>query len=298
MSFIDFCQKNCIPFKNDELMCNHTSFKIGGKADYFIECDNPECLKAIMEAVKKINLPYFILGKGSNILVSDKGFRGVVISLSGFDKITVENETLTAGAGVSLARVCTVALENSLSGIEFAYGIPGSVGGALYMNAGAYGGEMSQAVIGATVLTKDGDIKEIGICDMNLSYRQSVFKTNGDIILSVTFGLKKGDSCVIKAQMDDFMSRRKDKQPLEYGSAGSTFKRPEGHFAGALIEKNGLKGMSVGGAMISDKHAGFIINYNNATACDVLALMEKVKEIVLEKDGITLEPEIIFVGEK
>ncbi len=298
MSFCEFLEKNNIPFKKDEPMCNHTSFKIGGNADYFIECDNADCLKAVLKAVKEYNIPYFILGKGSNLLVSDKGIRGAVISLSRLDCIIVEDEIITVGAGVSLAKLCTVALDNSLSGLEFAYGIPGSVGGALYMNAGAYGGEMSQVVTSAYVLSKNGEIKQIDLKDMQLGYRTSAFKTNGDIILSVALKLCKGEKTEIKAKMDDLMGRRKDKQPLEYGSAGSTFKRPEGYFAGALIEKNGFKGYSVGGAMVSEKHAGFVINYNNATAKDVKALIEKIKATVLEKDGVVLEPEVIFVGEE
>lgn len=298
MSFVEFCTDNKILFKKDEMMCNHTSFKIGGKADYFVECDSYDCLKTVLNGARDCGMPYFILGKGSNILVSDKGIRGVVISLAGLEKITVEGETVTADAGVTLARLCTQAFNNSLSGLEFAYGIPGSVGGALYMNAGAYGGEMSQVVISATVLDKNGGIKEIPLECMKLGYRTSVFKTDGDIILSVKFALKRGEKAEIKAKMDDFMFRRKDKQPLEYGSAGSTFKRPKGHFAGALIEKNGFKGVSVGGAMVSQKHAGFLINYNNATASDVKALMEKIKTAVLENDGILLEPEVIFVGEE
>ena len=298
MSFVEFCLDNKIPFKKDEMMCNHTSFKIGGKADYFVECQNSDSLKAILKAVKDYNMPYFILGKGSNLLVSDKGIRGVVISLLGLEEIAVDGDTITVGAGLALAKLCMVALENSLTGLEFAYGIPGSVGGALYMNAGAYGGEMSQVVVSATVLDKNGEIKEVALDDMKLSYRTSTFKTNGDIILSVKFSLNKGEKTLIKEKMDDLMSRRKDKQPLEYGSAGSTFKRPTGYFAGALIEKNNFKGVSVGGAMVSQKHAGFVINYNNATASDVLTLMEKIKSTVLVNDGVLLEPEVIFVGEK
>lgn len=298
MSFEQFCLDNRIPFKKDEIMKNHTSFKIGGKADYFVECKTVDQIKAVMEKVKELGIPYFVLGKGSNLLVSDKGIRGVVISLAGLDEISIQDGIVTAGAGATVARLCTIAFENSLTGLEFAYGIPGSVGGALYMNAGAYGGEVSQAVVSATVLDKLGNIKEIALKDMQLGYRTSVFKTNGDIILSVKFALKKGKADEIKAQMDDFMGRRKDKQPLDYPSAGSTFKRPTGYYAGALIEKNGFKGVTVGGAMISQKHAGFVINYNNATADDVRGLMKKVRDTVLEKDGVELEPEIIFVGEE
>ncbi len=298
MSLSEFCLQNKIAFKKDEIMKNHTSFKIGGKADFFVSPANNDELKAVIMETKRLKVPYFVIGKGSNLLVSDDGIEGVVISLAGFDKITICEDGVTAGAGVTLARLCTCACESGLSGLEFAYGIPGSVGGALYMNAGAYGGEMSQVVASATVLKSDGEIAEIDAKDMNLGYRTSVFKTNGDIILSVKFGLKKCDIAEIKTQMDDYLSRRKEKQPLEYPSAGSTFKRPVGHFAGALIEKNDLKGVSVGGAMVSEKHAGFVINYDNATAKDVLSLMQKIKDTVLEKDSVELEPEVIFVGRK
>lgn len=298
MSFCEFCENNKILFKKDEPMCNHTSFKIGGAADFFVECCDTDCLKAVVLECKRLSMPYFIIGKGSNILVSDKGVDGVVISLCGFSDISLDGDIITVGAGVSLASLCNFACDNCLTGLEFAYGIPGSVGGALYMNAGAYGGEMSQVVLSATVMDESGNVREITLPEMALGYRTSIFKTDGQIVLSAKFGLKKGEKSQIKAQMDDYMSRRKDKQPLEYPSAGSTFKRPTGHFAGALIEKNNLKGMSVGGAMVSDKHAGFVINYDNATAEDVKALMEKIKAVVKENDGVTLEPEVIFVGKE
>lgn len=298
MPFCEFCSQNKIPFKKDEIMKNHTSFKIGGKADYFVECCDADCLKAVVCECNRLSIPYFIIGKGSNILVSDKGVEGVVISLCGFSEISCDGDIITVGAGVSLANLCTFALENSLSGLEFAYGIPGTVGGALYMNAGAYGGEMSQVVIDARAMDKMGNIREIKARDMELGYRESIFKINGDIILSASFKLKKAQKSDIKARMDDFMARRKDKQPLEFPSAGSTFKRPVGHFAGALIEKNNLKGVSVGGAMVSDKHAGFVINYDNATAEDVKGLMKKIKEVVRENDGVELEPEVIFIGKE
>ncbi len=296
MPFNKFCQDNKITLKKNEPMCNHTSFKVGGNADFFVECCSADCLSKLVCECNRVGLPYFIIGKGSNLLVSDSGIEGVVISLCGFDDISVSGQMITVGAGVSLAQLCTFALENSLWGLEFAYGIPGSVGGALYMNAGAYGGEMSQVVLSATVMDKKGNIREVQLKDMCLGYRTSVFKTNGDIILSVKFGLEKGDKKEIKAKMDDFLGRRKDKQPLEYPSAGSTFKRPVGYFAGALIEKNNLKGVSVGGAKVSEKHAGFVINYDNATAKDIKVLMEKIKKTVRENDGVELEPEVIFVG--
>lgn len=296
MPFLSFCNKQKINVKQNESMKNHTSFKIGGKCDYFVTPKNTQQLVSVISKANELQIPYFVLGKGSNLLVSDKGIEGVVISLSGLSDISVHGDEITVSAGVSVASLCTTALENGLSGLEFAYGIPGSVGGGLYMNAGAYGGEFSDTVIKAEYLTKDGEIKEIDISSMALGYRTSVFKTNEGIILSVTFKLSKGDKTEIKAKMDDFLNRRKTKQPLEYPSAGSTFKRPEGYFAGALIEKNNLKGVSVGGAMVSKKHAGFVINYDNATADDVKVLMAKIQSIVKENDGVELTPEIIFVG--
>lgn len=298
MPFLSFCTDQNITVKQNEIMKNHTSFKIGGCCDYFVTPQNVCQLKAVISKASELKLPYFILGKGSNLLVSDKGIEGVVISLCGLDNITVNGEEITASAGVSVANLCVAALENGLSGLEFAYGIPGSVGGGLYMNAGAYGGEFSDTVIRAEYLTKDGQIKEINVNDMALGYRTSIFKTNGGVILSATFKLQKGEKAEIKAKMDDFLNRRKTKQPLEYPSAGSTFKRPVGYFAGALIEQNNLKGFSFGGAMVSEKHAGFVINYDNATAEDVKSLIKKVQEIIKENNGVELEPEVIFVGRK
>ncbi len=298
MAFEKFCFENGIVIKKDEPMKNHTSFKIGGCADYFVECSSVEQFKSVVKKAKQLNMPFYILGKGSNLLVSDKGIEGVVICLNCLNSITVEDDRITAFAGASLAQVCTTACENGLTGLEFAYGIPGTVGGGLYMNAGAYGGEMSQVVISAQYIDCDGEIKSIQLKDMQLGYRTSIFKTGDMIITSVTFKLKKGECCKIKADMDGFMSRRKDKQPLEFPSAGSTFKRPEGHFAGALIEKNNLKGFSVGGAKVSEKHAGFVINYDNATCEDVRKLMDSIKETVLKNDGVELEPEVIFVGKE
>ncbi len=296
MAFEKFCCENQISLKLGEVMKNHTSFKIGGKADYFVNVCSLEELKAVIIKAKELNMPYFILGKGSNLLVSDKGIEGVVICLTGLNEITVCGDEIKAGAGASLAQVCMKAYENGLTGLEFAYGIPGTVGGGLYMNAGAYGGEMSQVTVSAECIDGDGNQESIDASEMQLGYRTSVFKKNGKIITSVKFKLEKGDCGEIKAKMDDFLSRRKDKQPLEYPSAGSTFKRPEGHFAGALIEKNNLKGFSVGGAMVSEKHAGFVINHNNATSDDVKNLMKKIQSSVLENDKVHLEPEVIFVG--
>ena len=296
MPFLSFCKEQCIDIKQNEMMKNHTSFKIGGECDYFVIPKNSQQLKAVINKAKELNLPVFVLGKGSNLLVSDSGVEGVVISMLGLNEIEVNGDEITAGAGVSVAALCVAALNNGLSGLEFAYGIPGSVGGGLYMNAGAYGGEFSDTVIKAEYLSYEGELVTVDAKDMALGYRTSIFKQNGGIILSATFKLKQGESQKIKAAMDDFMDRRKTKQPLEYPSAGSTFKRPTGYFAGALIEENNLKGVSVGGAMVSEKHAGFVINYDNATANDVKGLMAKIKKTVKENNGVELEPEIIFVG--
>lgn len=292
----EFCAQRQIEYKLNEAMNEHTSFKTGGPADIFLAPKSNQELCDIISKLKECDIPYLIIGKGSNLLVSDKGIEGAVLSLLGMDDVVVDGQQLTCSAGASLAAACITAADNGLSGLEFAFGIPGSVGGALYMNAGAYDGEMKQIVASAQVLCEDGCIRQIELDDMALGYRTSIFKSNGKIITSVTFNLKKGDKTEIRNKMDDFLNRRRSKQPLEYPSAGSTFKRPKGYFAGALIEKNNLKGVAVGGAMVSEKHAGFIINYNNATSSDIKELMKKVSETVLEADGVVLEPEVIFVG--
>ncbi len=296
-AFVSFCDEEKIEYKEQEPMRFHTSFKIGGPAAILVLPKNETELSAVLKAVKKNSLPYFILGKGSNLLVSDEGLNKIVISLSALCDITVSGEEIKAGAGASLSAVCSKALSESLTGLEFAFGIPGGIGGALYMNAGAYGGEMSQVVKEAEYITADGEKGSIGIEEMKLGYRTSIFKSSNMIITSVTFSLSKGEKEEIRFKMDDYMGRRKAKQPLEYPSAGSTFKRPEGYFAGALIEKNNLKGKRIGGAMVSEKHAGFVINYDNATARDVKELMKFISDTVLESDGVKLEPEIIFIGE-
>ncbi len=295
-AFKEFCDFEKIEYKALEPMCNHTSFKIGGPADLFVNISETEELKKIIVKLGELKIPYFVIGKGSNLLVSDKGVEGVVISLSGLDGIEVTGDIISAGAGASLAAVCTVAANNSLTGLEFAYGIPASVGGALFMNAGAYGGEMADAVIKAEYISENGEVAEISLEDMLLGYRTSVFKNSNNIITKVYYRLKKGDKTEIRAAMDSFMSRRKSKQPLEFPSAGSTFKRPVGYFAGALIEKNDLKGFSIGGAEVSSKHAGFVINSGNATCEDVKKLMAHIKETVLKSDNVELHPEVIFVG--
>ena len=295
-AFIEFCELNSINCKINETMCEHTTFKIGGPADFYVSPQNTEELSTVISKLRELSIPYFIIGKGSNLLVSDSGIEGAVICLSELDGISVDNDIITAGAGVTLAALCITAAKNSLSGLEFAYGIPGCVGGALYMNAGAYGGEMSNVAVSAECITVDGEIKTLDLNQMQLGYRTSVFKSNNMIITAVKFRLKPGNQDEIRGLMDDFLCRRRDKQPLEFPSAGSTFKRPQGYFAGALIEKNQLKGTKIGGAMVSEKHAGFIINFNNAKCEDVKKLIAFVAEKVYKADNVRLEPEVIFVG--
>lgn len=292
----NFLESENIEYRQNEPMRAHTTFKIGGEADIFIIPASPAALISAVKKCTGLEIPYFILGNGSNLLVSDGGIEGAVISLAGINGISAEGEKITCGAGAMLSSVCLKALSLSLTGLEFAYGIPGTAGGALYMNAGAYGGQMADVIESAECLTASGEIKTLKKEDMRLGYRSSVFKKGGLIIISLTLALKKGDKAEIKAEMDELLNRRKQKQPLEYPSAGSTFKRPEGYFAGALIEKNGLKGLSVGGAQVSEKHAGFVINRGGATAADVKALIGKIQKTVFENDGVMLEPEVIFTG--
>lgn len=294
--FIESIKKEKIKHSENEPMKNHTSFKIGGNADVLLCVKNTEELKRALVLSKKYGVPTFVIGRGSNLLVSDGGIYGAVISLCDMDGIEADGERIICGAGASLSAVCRAACENSLTGLEFAFGIPGSVGGALYMNAGAYGGEMSQVVEAAEYMDFDGNTGKITNAEMHLGYRTSVFMTSEKIITRVVFNLKKGDKNTVSERMNELIERRKQKQPLEYPSAGSTFKRPEGYFAGALIEKNGLKGAKIGGAMVSEKHAGFIVNYDNASSNDVKRLIKHVQDTVYENDGVMLSPEVIFAG--
>lgn len=295
-NFIDSLNINKIEYTLSEPMKNHTSFKIGGNADIFVKIKNEEELSLTLEKAKEFGIPYFLLGKGSNLIVSDKGIDGAVISLLGLDKISIDDDTLTCGAGAALSSVCRAALDNSLSGIEFAYGIPGSIGGAVYMNAGAYGGEIADAIVSAKAIDEKGKIINIEKKDMKLGYRTSVFKNSRMTVVSATFKLKKGEKEDISSAMDDYMNRRLSKQPLEFPSAGSVFKRPVGNYAGTLIEQCGLKGKRIGGAEVSEKHAGFIINKGGATCADVKALIAFIQQSVLNETGVTLEPEVILIG--
>lgn len=291
--FYAFCEKIECEYSTSAALCDYTSFKIGGKADVMVYPDTQKKTEKIVEFANEQKLPFFVLGRGSNLLVSDEGIRGIVINTTKLDKIELVDETtIVCQSGASLMRLCRFALENSLSGLEFAYGIPGTAGGAAYMNAGAYGGEMKDILAKCEHITADGKTGSFEEDELELGYRKSVYSDKDYIITSLTLKLAKANKEEIKAKMDDLMSRRKDKQPLEYPSAGSTFKRPEGHFAGALIEQCGLKGCIVGGAQVSEKHAGFVINVGGATAKDVNELMAHCQKVVFENTGVTLEPEV------
>ncbi len=284
--------------KRNEPMSMHTTFKVGGCCDIMAFVNSAESARGLILCANASGLDYYILGNGSNVLFSDKGFRGAIILLGAdFSDITVKDDVITAAAGASLQRVCRRALENSLSGMEFAYGIPGTVGGAVYMNAGAYGGEMKDVVSSVTCVNKSGEIIVYTSDELKFAYRSSRFLDSGEIILSADFRLQNGDLSSIKARMDELMERRKTRQPLEFPSAGSAFKRPEGTFAGLVIEQSGLKGYTVGGAQISEKHANFIINRGGATAYDIMKLISDVKKTVKEKTGYELECEIRIIGE-
>ncbi len=296
-AFEGFLIDNKIKYLKNEPMSRHTSFHIGGNAQYFVLPDDEKALIGVIDFCKKSDIPITLIGKGSNLVVSDYGIDGVVICTLNMNSIAFsENGEIFASSGVSLAALCTFARDNSLSGLEFAYGIPGSVGGAMFMNAGAYGGEMKDVAVSALCLDENLNTLLIEGDDMCLAYRSSIFKKKGLFILGAYFKLKEDKKEEITARMNDYMGRRKSKQPLEYPSAGSVFKRPEGYFAGALIEKNGFKGFSVGGAQVSEKHAGFIINKGNATCSDVKNLVEIIREKVQKEDGVLLQPELIFIG--
>ena len=285
-----------IEYKLDEPMSNHTSFKTGGKAELFVDIADFDTLVKVLYICKDTDV--FILGKGSNLLVSDDGIRDkVVIHLStDFAQMKLIDETtIEVESGASLASLCKFALANSLTGLEFAYGIPGSCGGAAYMNAGAYGGEMKDVVTKVNHISRDGKIGSYSGDELKFAYRKSAYTDSDLVITSLVLKLEKGDKAEIEAKMTDVMGRRVEKQPLEYPSAGSVFKRPEGYFAGALIEQSDLKGKSIGGAMVSEKHAGFIINYNKATTTDVINLIKYCQKTVYDKFGVNLETEIKFV---
>ncbi len=292
----EIVDRDCI--KYDEPMKNHTSFKVGGPVDILVIPNKIEQVEKIINACKKHKINYFVMGNGSNLIVRDGGFRGVVIKLTPINSIMIDGNIVKAEAGVLLSTLSKEILRSSLKGFEFASGIPGTVGGAVAMNAGAYGPEIKDILESALVLDNDGNIISLSNKEMDFSYRSSIVQKKNYIVLEATFKLEEGNYDEIKNRMDELNKRRVDKQPLNYPSAGSTFKRPEGHFAGKLIEDSGLKGKAIGGACVSEKHAGFIINYNNATASDVLGLINFVKETIKENYGVTLEAEVKVIGEE
>lgn len=292
------CENLGCEYKTDEPLKRHTTFKIGGNARLLAEIDSENTLLKLLEFLRSNNIKFFVIGKGSNILADDNGFDGVILKISkDFSSIRKINDTdIVCTAGTSLSELCLFALENSLSGLEFAYGIPGTAGGALYMNAGAYGGEIKDVILRARYIDSEGEIKTAEKKEMKLSYRHSIFSENTDMIITdMTLSLTSGNPNNIREKMNDLLQKRKDKQPLEYPSAGSTFKRPEGSYASLLIEECGLKGMSSGGAQVSEKHSGFVINKGNASFKDVIELTDKVKKIVEEKTGYRLELEPIIL---
>ena len=281
-----------------EAMSRHTTFKIGGPADYFLMPDKGTDVGRIVKICKESGIPYFILGNGSNLLVGDGGYRGAVIQIyKNMSSVTVEGTEIIAQAGALLSSVAAAAKNASLTGFEFAGGIPGTMGGAVVMNAGAYGGEMKDVLTEVTVMDDEGEIITLPADKLELGYRTSIIKTAGYIVLEAKLQLKEGDPEVIRETMKDLTIRRITKQPLEYPSAGSTFKRPEGYFAGKLIMDSGLAGYQVGGAQVSEKHCGFVINAGGATARDVRTLMDDVRDVVYKKYGVTLEPEVKFLGD-
>lgn len=281
----------------NESMSKHTTFRIGGNADVFV---SPKVSQVadIIALAKEYDVPVTIIGNGSNLLVGDKGIRGLVLSFGKeAEEIQMDGRCMIVSAGTILAKAAAEAAKNSLTGLEFAAGIPGTLGGAIVMNAGAYGGEMKDVVVSAKVLTPEGEIKELSNEELDLSYRHSCIPEKNYIVLEATMELTPGDETTIRETMVDFKNRRVDKQPLEFPSAGSTFKRPEGYFAGKLIQDAELRGYRVGGAQVSEKHCGFVINTGDATAKDVLQLIEDVKKIVWDKFQVELEPEVKMIGE-
>jgi len=282
----------------NEMMKAHTTFRVGGPADYFVCANCNAEVKDLIALCKEEHVPYYILGNGSNLLVGDKGYRGVVIQIyKGMNDVQVQGEYIYAEAGALLSRIGNAALEAELTGFEFAAGIPGTIGGAVVMNAGAYGGEMKDVLESVKVLTPEGEILELFNEELELGYRTSIIAKKDYVVLSAVIKLNYGDKETIREKMNELKIQRTTKQPLEYPSAGSTFKRPTGYFAGKLIQDAGLRGFQVGGAQVSEKHCGFVINKGDATAADIVELMDKVSEIVKEQFGVDLEPEVKRVGE-
>ena len=283
----------------DEPMSRHTTFRVGGPADFFVIPKAKEEVRDVIRICKEAGMLYYIIGNGSNLLVSDAGYRGVIVQIyKEMNEVKVEGDLVKAQAGALLSGIAAKALGAELSGFEFASGIPGTIGGACVMNAGAYGGEMKDVLESVTVLTGEGKIIELGRNELELGYRTSVIAKKGYIVLGAVLKLERGDGEKIKTYMDELKEKRVTKQPLEYPSAGSTFKRPEGYFAGKLIEDAGLRGFQVGGAQVSEKHCGFVINRDHATAADIMELMRQVQIRVKENSGVDLEPEVKRLGDE
>ncbi|WP_407670444.1 UDP-N-acetylmuramate dehydrogenase [Pallidibacillus pasinlerensis] len=282
----------------DEDIKNHTYTKLGGKADFFVTPTTYEEVQNIVKYCLEEKVPFTLIGNGSNLIVRDGGIRGIVLSLKNFDKITVSNTKIVAQSGAAIIDTSRKALDAKLTGLEFACGIPGTVGGAVYMNAGAYGGEVKDCLESILVIDKNGEMIRRKAEELDLAYRYSNIQENGDIVLEATFQLQHGNYDEIKAIMDDLTFKRESKQPLEYPSCGSVFKRPPGYFAGKLIQDSNLQGTRIGGAEVSKKHAGFIVNVDNATATDYITLIKHVQKTVKEKFGVSLEREVRIIGEE
>ena len=282
----------------EEPMSRHTTFRVGGEAQCFVRISDKEQLKKLIPYLRQIEVPYFILGNGSNLLVSDKGYEGVILQIGNkMNTITVEGTHIRAQAGALLSQIAKCAYDKGLTGFEFASGIPGSIGGGVVMNAGAYGGEMKQVVESVLVMDIQGEILELSGESMEFGYRTSIIKNRPFIVLEVCLKLEQGNKERIASDMEELAQKRREKQPLEYASAGSTFKRPEGYFAGKLIMDAGLRGYSIGGAQVSDKHCGFVVNTGRASATDVAEVISEVQERVKDKFGVSLETEVIFLGD-
>lgn len=280
----------------DEPLSEHTTFEIGGPADVYVVPESSDEVREVIAACREAEVPFFVLGNGSDLLVSDDGYRGVIVGLAdGFTNVSIEGTEITCQAGVSLREASEMACELGLTGLEFACGIPGTIGGACFMNAGAYDGCIADVLKCVRVLKQDGTLETIGVADLALGYRASRIRDDGLVVLTATFALRKGDPDTIRARMDELTHKRESKQPLDKPSAGSTFKRPEGYFAGKLIMDSGLQGYQVGGAAVSKKHAGFVVNLGGATAADVHAVIEHVQDEVERQFGVRLEPEVRFL---
>ncbi len=293
--------QSIVPGENIHLkepMASHTTFKVGGPADCLIEIENSAQLEKLQKYLGLVECPFVVIGNGSNLLVSDKGYKGVVLQIGKkMNQITVAGNVVKAQAGALMSQVAAVALQHGLTGLEFASGIPGTVGGGVVMNAGAYGGELAHVVVEVSVMDRNGEILILDNDTMEFGYRKSTIRSKPFVVTEVTFKLEPGDKEAIKSKMDELAVARREKQPLEYPSAGSTFKRPEGHFAGALIMDAGLRGFRIGGAMVSEKHCGFVINAGDATAEDIVAVIHEIQRQVKERFHVELETEVVFLGE-